>query len=151
MGGPSSANGWPEMTNIVLSWKISNHGDIEFEHLECQRAQQDDSAEEVCAEAVYLTQHVTANVVDRNNGRIVATASTVEHSIKNLLECGRSYNAKAATIVGEVLAMRLKVEGLEQGQGRGVHVDVNKEVDKKGFRNRSKVSAVVDDNEDNPS
>ncbi|MBA0794854.1 hypothetical protein Gohar_019139 [Gossypium harknessii] len=108
-------------------------------------------------------KYITANVVDRNNGRIVATASTVEHSIKNSLECGRSCNAKAGTVVGEVLAMRLKVEGLEQGQGRGIHVDVNKEVEKKGFKNRTKVWAVVnalknhgvkvvlEDNEDNPS
>ncbi|KAE8692900.1 lysine-specific demethylase REF6-like [Hibiscus syriacus] len=77
--------------------------------------------------------------------------------------CGRSCCAKAATIVGEVLAMRLKVEGLEQGQGRGVRVDVNKEVEKKGFKNRTKVWAVVnalknygfkvvlDNNEDYPS
>ena len=35
--------------------------------------------------------------------------------------------------------MRLKVEGLEQGQGRGIHVDVNKEVEKKGFKNRNKL------------
>jgi hypothetical protein len=52
--------------------------------------------------------------VDGNNGRIVATASRAEHSIKNTLECARSCNAKAATVVGEVLAMRNKVgEGLE--------------------------------------
>ncbi|KAG5515582.1 hypothetical protein RHGRI_036577 [Rhododendron griersonianum] len=84
-------------------------------------------------------KYITAHVVDRNNGRIVATASTVEHSVKNTLECGRSCNAKAAAVVGEVLAMRLKVEGLEQGQGRGIHIDVNKEVEKKGFKNRTKV------------
>ncbi|XP_058199922.1 uncharacterized protein LOC131314950 isoform X2 [Rhododendron vialii] len=88
-------------------------------------------------------KYITANVVDRNNGQIVATASTVEHSVKNMLECGRSGNAKAAAVVGEVLAMRLKVEGFEQGQGRGIHVDVNKEVEKKGFKNRMKVSAIV--------
>lgn len=88
-------------------------------------------------------KYITAHVVDRNNGRIVATASTVEHSVKNTLECGRSCNAKAAAVVGEVLAMRLKVEGLEQGQGRGIHIDVNKEVKKKGFKNRTKVSAIV--------
>lgn len=59
-------------------------------------------------------KYITANVVDRNNGRIVATASRAEHSIKNTLECARSCNAKAATVVGEVLAMRNKVgEGLE--------------------------------------
>ncbi|KAL0009699.1 hypothetical protein SO802_004807 [Lithocarpus litseifolius] len=88
-------------------------------------------------------KYITANVVDRNNGRIVVTASTVEHSIKESLECGRSCNAKAATVVGEVLAMRLRVKGLEQGQGRGIHVDLNKEVEKKGFKNRTKIWAIV--------
>ncbi|KAH0715527.1 hypothetical protein KY284_008432 [Solanum tuberosum] len=88
-------------------------------------------------------KYITANVVDRNNGRIVATSSTVEHSVKQSLECGRTCNAKAAAIVGEVLAMRLKVEGLDQGQGNGIHVNVNKEVEKKGFKNRIKVWAIV--------
>ncbi|XP_057953640.1 uncharacterized protein LOC131147963 [Malania oleifera] len=88
-------------------------------------------------------KYITANVVDRNNGRIVATASTVEHSLKSSLECGRTCNSKAASVVGEVLAMRLKVEGLEQGQGRGIHVDVNKEVEKKGFKSSTKVWAIV--------
>ncbi|KAL6566832.1 hypothetical protein OROMI_015236 [Orobanche minor] len=88
-------------------------------------------------------KYITANVVDRNNGRIVATASTVEHSLKNTLECGRLCNAKAAAVVGEVLAMRLRVEGLEHGQGRGIHVDVSKEIEKKGFQSRTKVWAVV--------
>ncbi|KAI3795068.1 hypothetical protein L1987_37712 [Smallanthus sonchifolius] len=88
-------------------------------------------------------KYITANVVYRNNGRIVATASTVENSIKNSLECGRTCNAKAATVVGEVLAMRLKVEGLESGQERGIHVDVNKELEKKDFKNRTKVWAVI--------
>ncbi|PWA82098.1 ribosomal L18p/L5e family protein [Artemisia annua] len=89
-------------------------------------------------------KYITANVLDRNNGRIVATASTVEHSIKNSLQCGsRTCNAKAAALVGEVLAMRLKVEGLESGQQRGIHVDVNKELEKKDFKNRTKVWAVI--------
>lgn len=83
-------------------------------------------------------KYITANVVDRNNGRIVTTASTVEHTIKNSLECGRTCNAKAAAIVGEVLAMRLKVEGLQDGQGRGIHADVKKEIEKKGFKSRTK-------------
>lgn len=39
--------------------------------------------------------------------------------------------------------MRLKVEGLEQGQGRGIHVDVNKEIEKKGLQSKTKVWAVV--------
>ena len=58
-------------------------------------------------------KYITANVVDRNNGRIIATSSMVEHTLKSTLECGRSCNAKAAAVVGEVLAMRFKVEGLE--------------------------------------
>ncbi|XP_065863782.1 uncharacterized protein [Euphorbia lathyris] len=94
-------------------------------------------------------KYITANVVDRNNGRIVATASTVEHSIKKTLECGRGCNAKAAAVVGEVLAMRLKVEGLDQGQGRGIHIDVNKEIEKKGFKSRTKIWAMVNGLKDN--
>ncbi|XP_057549608.1 uncharacterized protein LOC130827780 [Amaranthus tricolor] len=94
-------------------------------------------------------KYITANVVDRNNGNIVATASTVEHALKSTFECGRSCNAKAATIVGEVLARRLKVEGLEDGQGRGIHIDMNKEVGKKGLKNHTKVWAVVNALKDN--
>ncbi|CAL5426479.1 unnamed protein product [Camellia sinensis] len=88
-------------------------------------------------------KYITANVVDRDNGRIVATSSTVEHAVKSTLECGRTCNAKSAAVVGEVLAMRLKVYGLERGQGRGIHVDVNKEIEKKGFKNRTKIFAIV--------
>ncbi|KAK7350534.1 hypothetical protein VNO77_09259 [Canavalia gladiata] len=88
-------------------------------------------------------KYITANVVDRNNGRIVVTSSSAEHTIKQSLECGRSCNAKSATVVGEVLARRLKVEGLNEGQGRGIHVTVGKEVGKKGFKNQTKVWAVV--------
>ncbi|KMT02323.1 hypothetical protein BVRB_9g205480 [Beta vulgaris subsp. vulgaris] len=88
-------------------------------------------------------KYITANVVDRNNGKIVATASTAEHALKSTFECGRSCNAKAAVVVGEVLARRLKVEGLDDGQGRGIHVDINKEVEKKGFKNRTKVWAIA--------
>ncbi|XP_061338895.1 uncharacterized protein LOC133285656 [Gastrolobium bilobum] len=88
-------------------------------------------------------KYITANVVDRNNGRIVATSSTVEHDMKKSLECGRSCNAKAASVVGEVLAMRLKVDGLNEGQGKGIHVNVSKEVEKKGFKNQTKVWAIV--------
>ncbi|XP_019192229.1 PREDICTED: uncharacterized protein LOC109186617 [Ipomoea nil] len=88
-------------------------------------------------------KYITANVVDRNNGRIIATASSVEQSLKNSFECGRTCNAKAAAVVGEVLARRLKVDGLDQGGGSGIHVNVNKEVEKKGFKNRTKVWAIV--------
>ncbi|RAL47317.1 unnamed protein product [Cuscuta campestris] len=91
-------------------------------------------------------KYITANVVDRNNGRVVAMASSVEQSLKKSFECGRSCNAKAAAVVGEVLARRLKVEGIDQGGGgggSGIHVNVNKELEKKGFKNHTKIWAIV--------
>ncbi|KAL5981733.1 hypothetical protein ACLOJK_015796 [Asimina triloba] len=92
-------------------------------------------------------KHITANVVDRNNGRVVVSASSVEHAIKNAMECGRSCNAKAAAAIAEVLAMRLKVEGIGirggADGGRAVHAHVDKEIEKKGFKNRTKIWAII--------
>ncbi|KAL5999783.1 hypothetical protein ACLOJK_038069 [Asimina triloba] len=94
-------------------------------------------------------KHITANVVDRNNGRVVVSASSVEHAIKEAMECGRSCNAKAAAAIGEVLAMRLKVEGIGvrggggADGGRAVHAHVDKDIEKKGFKNRTKVRAII--------
>ncbi|XP_008800547.1 50S ribosomal protein L18 [Phoenix dactylifera] len=85
-------------------------------------------------------KYVTANVVDRRSGRVVVTASSVEKALKEGLECGRTCNAKAAAAVGEVLAMRLKVDGLAQ---EPIYADAAKEVEKKGFKNRTKVWAIL--------
>ncbi|PKA61865.1 hypothetical protein AXF42_Ash008697 [Apostasia shenzhenica] len=85
-------------------------------------------------------KYVTANVVDRKSGHIVVTASSVEKSLKEGLECGRACNAKAAAAVGEVLAMRLKVDGLAR---EAIHADATKEVAKKGFKNSAKVWAIL--------
>ncbi|XP_078427904.1 ribosomal L18p/L5e family protein [Wolffia australiana] len=85
-------------------------------------------------------KYVTANVVDRGRGRVVATASSVEKDLKANLECGRFCNAKAAAAVGEVLALRLKVDGLA---GEEIHADLAKEMEKKGFKNITKVRAIV--------
>ncbi|KAL6844624.1 hypothetical protein ACP4OV_025283 [Aristida adscensionis] len=85
-------------------------------------------------------KYVTANVVDRQSGRIVVTASSVEKPLRDGLECGRTCNAKAAAAVGEVLAMRLKVDGLAR---EPIHAAAAKEVEKKGFKNRTKVWAVL--------
>ncbi|KAJ4977889.1 hypothetical protein NE237_008669 [Protea cynaroides] len=89
-------------------------------------------------------KHITATVVDRNNCDIVATASTVERAFKNAMEYGRSGNAKVASVVGEVLARRLKLKGLDEGQGSVIHADVRKEIEKKGLKNQTKVWAIVD-------
>nr|CAB3454154.1 unnamed protein product [Digitaria exilis] len=57
-------------------------------------------------------KYVTANVVDRQSGRVVTTASTAERALRDgLQECGRACNAKAAAAVGEELATRLKEAG----------------------------------------
>ncbi|KAG6467865.1 uncharacterized protein LOC122035183 [Zingiber officinale] len=85
-------------------------------------------------------KYVTANVVDRRLGRVAATASSVEKPLKEGLECGRTVNAKAAAAVGEVLAMRLRVDGLAR---EPIHADAAKEVAKKGFKNQTKVWAIL--------
>ncbi|XP_061337138.1 uncharacterized protein LOC133284166 [Gastrolobium bilobum] len=94
-----------------------------------------------CVLRVFMSaKHMTANVVvDGNDGRVVATASTVEHAIRNAFEWGRSCNEKAAASVGEVLAMRLKTEE----PGIGVHFDVEKEIEKKGQDSGARVWALV--------
>ncbi|KAK7277512.1 hypothetical protein RJT34_22526 [Clitoria ternatea] len=86
-------------------------------------------------------KHMTANVAVE--GRVVASASTVEHTIREAFEWGRSCNAKAAAAVGEVLAMRLKTEEPGLGVGGGVHFDVEKEIEKKGAESGAIVLAVV--------
>ncbi|KAF0910664.1 hypothetical protein E2562_004658 [Oryza meyeriana var. granulata] len=85
-------------------------------------------------------KYVTANVVDRQSGRVVVTASSVERPLRDGLECGRTCNTKAAAAVGEVLAMRLKVDGLARAP---IHASAAKEVEKKGFKNRTKVWAIL--------
>ncbi|PKU79044.1 uncharacterized protein LOC110112474 [Dendrobium catenatum] len=85
-------------------------------------------------------KYVTANVVDRRNGRVIVTASSVEKALKEGLDCGRTCNSKAAAAVGEVLAMRLKVDGLAS---EPIHANATKEVEKKGFKNRAKVWAIL--------
>ncbi|KAK7345524.1 hypothetical protein VNO77_16128 [Canavalia gladiata] len=88
-------------------------------------------------------KHMTANVVEWNDGTVVASASTVEHVIRDAFDWGRNCNAKTAACVGEVLAMRLKTEEPELGVGGGVHIDVEKEIEKKGVDSEAKVWAVV--------
>ncbi|XP_010927743.1 uncharacterized protein [Elaeis guineensis] len=84
-------------------------------------------------------KYATANVVDRQSGRVVVTASSVEKALKEGLECGHTCNDKAAAAVGEVLVVRFKVDGLAQ---EPIYANAAKEVEKKGFKNRSKVWAI---------
>ncbi|GAB2272312.1 hypothetical protein Dimus_007132 [Dionaea muscipula] len=91
-------------------------------------------------------KYITANVIDRSNGRIVATASTIEHSVKSAFDCGRTSNVKAAAAVGEVLAMRLRVQRLDHQDlaERGILAHVNKEIEKKSSQDSAKIRAIVD-------
>lgn len=82
-------------------------------------------------------RYITANVVDRNRGHIVATASSIERELKKHFECKRTCNAKAAAVVGDVLAMRIKVEGLPE-----IYSNVQKELNK-GFKNQTKIWALI--------
>ncbi|XP_058784287.1 uncharacterized protein LOC131659060 [Vicia villosa] len=96
---------------------------------------------------VYVSaKHMTANVVDWNHKRVVASASTVEKSISDAFELGKNCDKKAAGCVGEVLAMRLKTEEPEivLGGGGGVYMDVEKEIEKKSVDTGTEVWAVVD-------
>ncbi|XP_078182453.1 ribosomal L18p/L5e family protein [Carex rostrata] len=84
-------------------------------------------------------KHITANVVDRKTGRVAVSASSVEKSLKDGMDCGRACNVKAAAAVGEVLAVRLKVDGLHR---EPIYANPSKEIEKKGFKNESKVWAI---------
>ncbi|CAK9149842.1 unnamed protein product [Ilex paraguariensis] len=103
----------------------------------------DDGLEEVHAKVVYFIEVHYCKRGRQKQWTDCCNSINSRTSLKNSLECGRSCNAKAAAVVGEVLAMRLKVVGLEQGRGKGIHVDVNKEIAKKGFKNQTNIWTIV--------
>ncbi|KAF3326801.1 Histidine--tRNA ligase [Carex littledalei] len=85
-------------------------------------------------------KHITANVVDRKTGRVAVSASSVEKSLKDGMDCGRACNVKAAAAVGEVLAVRLKVDGLHR---EPIYANPSKEIEKKGKEVDEIVRAVT--------
>eukprot|EP01018_Ginkgo_biloba_P000612 Gb_21877 [translate_table: standard] len=78
-------------------------------------------------------KYITVNVVDRNRGHIVATTLSIERELKNHFECKRTCNAKATGIVGDILAMQIKMEGMPV-----IYSNIQKELNK-GFKNRTKI------------
>ncbi|KAL8127662.1 hypothetical protein AgCh_014535 [Apium graveolens] len=89
---------------------------------------------------------ITANIVNRTTGDLIATASTVEHCIKNSFDCGRFSNPKAAAAVGEVLAKRFKLASFSGGgdvAARAIYADVNREIEKKGSEKSQMIWSVV--------
>eukprot|EP01018_Ginkgo_biloba_P040151 Gb_04295 [translate_table: standard] len=78
-------------------------------------------------------KYITANAMDRDKGYIVATNLSIERELNNHFECKRTYNAKVAGVVGDILVMRIKVEGLPV-----IYSNIWKELNK-GFKNRTKI------------
>eukprot|EP01018_Ginkgo_biloba_P015860 Gb_38226 [translate_table: standard] len=81
----------------------------------------------------FLYKYITANAVDRDKGHIVATTSSIERDMKNHFECKITYNAKVAGVIGDILAMQIKVEGFLV-----IYSNIWKELNK-GFKNRTKI------------
>ncbi|XP_021770630.1 uncharacterized protein LOC110734789 [Chenopodium quinoa] len=92
-------------------------------------------------------KYITANVLDKSDGSLVAQVSSIEHAIKRAFELGRTTkNPHAATVVGEVLSRRIKLEALHrnhQGLDDGIHANVYKQVQKKGVEDAAANAKIV--------
>lgn len=92
-------------------------------------------------------KYITANVMDQTNGTIVAQVSTIEHALKRAFDLGRTTkNPQSATVVGEVLSRRLKLEALNRNHHRfedGIHADIHKHLQKKGVEDVSANAKIV--------
>ncbi len=78
--------------------------------------------------------HVYAQAIDDATGHTVATASTVEPSVKKLMDGkARGGNLAGAELVGRVIAERLLEKGLKQAV-----------FDRNGFLYPGRVKAVAD-------
>ncbi|KNA12186.1 hypothetical protein SOVF_128170 [Spinacia oleracea] len=92
-------------------------------------------------------KYITANVMDKSNGSLVAQVSTIEHALKKAFELGRTTkNPQAAVVVGEVLSRRLKLEALNrqhQGLEHGIYANVYKLVQKRGVLDMSANAKIV--------
>jgi len=83
--------------------------------------------------AIHRTpQHIYAQVIAPNGSQVVASASTVEKSIRETLE-GHAGNAVSAAVVGKMIAERAKAAGVETVA-----------FDRSGFRYHGRVKALAD-------
>ena len=78
------------------------------------------------------SQHIYAQIISPEGNTVLASASTVESSIKELI-AGHAGNCEAATVVGKVIAERAKEKGI---------ADVA--FDRSGFRYHGRVKALAD-------
>jgi large subunit ribosomal protein L18 len=56
--------------------------------------------------------HIYAQVIDDAKGVTVAAASTLDEEVKKALEKGKGADAKAAAVVGKIVAQRAKKAGV---------------------------------------
>ncbi|MCW8944728.1 MAG: 50S ribosomal protein L18, partial [Sedimenticola sp.] len=77
-------------------------------------------------------KHMYAQVIAPNGSQVIASASTVEKSIKAEIE-GASGNSSAAAVVGKVIAERAKAAGIESVA-----------FDRAGFKYHGRVKALAD-------
>lgn len=78
------------------------------------------------------SQHITAQVISADGGRVIASASTVEKALKEKCE-NKTGNIAAATIIGATVAERAKAAGVEKVA-----------FDRSGFVYHGRVKALAD-------
>ena len=76
-------------------------------------------------------QHIYAQVIAPEDGKVVASASTVQADIKGQLK--GTGNAAAATLVGKLVAERAKAEGVDSVA-----------FDRSGFKFHGRIKALAD-------
>ncbi|MDX1810614.1 MAG: 50S ribosomal protein L18 [Gammaproteobacteria bacterium] len=82
---------------------------------------------------IYRTpRHIYAQVIDETGSNVIAAASTVEASVKEMI-AGHAGNKDAAAIVGKVIAERAKEKGVEEVS-----------FDRSGFKYHGRVKALAD-------
>jgi len=77
-------------------------------------------------------RHIYAQVIESVGGRVVASASTLEQSVRDNID-GYTGNAAAAAVVGKMIAERAKSAGVETVA-----------FDRSGFKFHGRVKALAD-------
>ncbi len=76
-------------------------------------------------------RHIYAQVIDRTGGRVIASASTLDSSVRSSIKYGG--NVDAATIVGKRIAEQAKAAGVTKVA-----------FDRSGFKFHGRVKALAD-------
>ncbi|MEN8176482.1 MAG: 50S ribosomal protein L18 [Pseudomonadota bacterium] len=83
--------------------------------------------------AVHRTpRHIYAQVIEPGGSRVVASASTLDKSVRGEVE-GHGGNSAAAVVVGKMIADRAKAAGVEQVA-----------FDRSGFKYHGRIKALAD-------